>query len=169
MYSAYTQIDTATLQKARTWVERNKFVLMELCACALRNCRDCRYFIQLPMAQVYPLANSLAADLLTFLEGNPVSREKLGQPFDKLMKNGEVLPAHLYEFLDKLQIFVEESLREGFNKPSEPVKLYVQEQLRYYLHDAQSVITTLAPAPVATQLNVENQVSSFVERFLAKK
>jgi hypothetical protein len=159
MYITSSQPDQTVLQ-ARNWVKKGRYVFVELCACSMRHCIGSQFFLHEPLEKLYPLAHMIALDLSDWLSGVDLRRDVINQPYLQLLQ-ADTKPEDLAEFLKQLQIFFEESLKNGFNAPAEPVKSFVLMRFHSYLQEAGMMLYGLSLNNKPVQ--VEELVSSYLK------
>ena len=138
MYSTSSQSNQAVLY-ATNWIKKGRYVLVELCACSMRHSVNSKFFLHQPLQELYPLAQAIALDLGDWLSGVDLRRDIISQPYIKLLKAG-AKPQDLTEFLGQLQLFFEESLKNGFNAPPEPIKKFLLTRLHAYLQETNTML-----------------------------
>jgi hypothetical protein len=156
MYTVSSQPDQAVLY-AQNWTKKGRYVLVELCACSMRHCIGSKFFLHQPLEKLYPIANIIALDLSDWLSGLDLRRDIINQPYLQLLQAG-TNPEDLAEFLKQLQIFFEESLKNGFNAPPEPVKKFLLMRFQSYLQEADMMLYSLNSND--NQVQKEEPVSS---------
>jgi hypothetical protein len=161
------QTNNQVIYQTETWVKRARYVLVELCACAMRHCLNSRFMIREPLEKLYPYAQEISETLSQALLGYNLSKEKIGEPLKKLVQAG-AKPEDLSEFIEQLELFFGESLKNGFNAPLPPVQQILQGRFQTYLQEARTIAYGLQMQGSGQSTQVASggiASSSFAERF----
>lgn len=141
MATNYNQA-TQNAYQAESWAKRGRYIMVELCACAMRHCINSKFMVREPLENLYPAAQLLGEGLGQWLQGYEVKREKLNQPLLKLLQAGAT-HQDLNEMVEQLQLFFEESLENGFNAPPAPVRQVIKTRFGAYLQALRTSLLSL--------------------------